>query len=62
MSPVRSRFGTSWPEPSTPGPDLADILLGIAARSSSDVWTVGGRASLIHPRTRCLTSGPASWL
>jgi hypothetical protein len=43
--------GTSWQEPATPGPDLEDALLGIAARAATDVWTVGQRASLSHPRT-----------
>jgi hypothetical protein len=47
---VESWNGTSWHEPSTPGPGLYVALLSIAAQSASDVWTVGFRASLTNPR------------
>jgi hypothetical protein len=48
---VESWNGTSWHEPSTPGPGRHVGLLSIAAHSASNVWAVGLRASLTNPRT-----------
>ena len=48
---VETWDGASWQEQATPGPDLQDVLLGIAARSATNVWTVGTRTFLTHPRT-----------